>query len=175
VRPSDLTPRTPGPSNPSLKLLAPCGIYCGLCSSRNRMPQQAQALRRTMADGGWDSLGRKVKDFKEFWRFLDRISDPEKSCPGCRVPGAPPFCGGPESCDIRQCALDRKVELCVNCSDWPCARIKRLGRTYLTLIADGKRLKKIGLAKWLKEQEARAKTGFSYCDIRCRPYTVPDR
>jgi hypothetical protein len=149
-----------------LRLVAHCGIYCGLCSSRNRMPQQAQALRQTMWNGGWDSLGREVKDFKEFWRFLDRISDPEKSCPGCRTAGAPPFCGGPESCDIRQCALGRKVELCVNCSDWPCARIERLGRTYVTLIADGRRLKKIGLDKWLKEQEARAETGFSYCDIR---------
>jgi hypothetical protein len=130
------------------------------------MPEQAQALRQTMANGGWDSLGREVKDFEEFWRFLNRITDPEESCPGCRTTGAPPFRGGPESCDIRECALKRKVDLCVNCRDWPCARIQRLGRTYLTLIADGKRLKKLGLDKWLKEQEARARTGFSYCDLR---------
>jgi hypothetical protein len=57
------------------------------------MPAQAQALRQTMANGGWDSLGREVKDFKQFWRFLNRIGDPEKSCPGCRTPDAPPFCG----------------------------------------------------------------------------------
>ncbi len=130
------------------------------------MPQQAQALRKTMSDAGWNSLGREVSDFREFWRFLDRITDPEESCPGCRTPGAPPFCGGPESCDIRQCALQHKVELCVHCKDWPCPRIERLGRSYVTLIADGRRLKKIGLAKWLEEQEARAKTGFCYVDLR---------
>ena len=130
------------------------------------MPAQARALKQTMWNGGWDSLGREVRDFEEFWRFLSRIADPDKSCPGCRTPGAPPFCGGPESCDIRQCAQKRKIDLCVNCRDWPCPRIERLGRNYVTLIADGKRLKKIGLDKWLKEQDARAKTGFCYVDIR---------
>jgi len=148
------------------RLLAPCGIYCGLCSSRNRMPQQAQALRKTMANGGWESLGREVKDFKGFWRFLNRLTDPEKSCPGCRTEGAPPFCGGPESCDIRKCVLGHKVDLCVDCKDWPCPRIVRLAQSYVTLIADGKRLKKLGLPKWLKEQEARARTGFCYVDLR---------
>ena len=161
------------PKKDKLKLLAPCGIYCGLCSSRNRMPAQAQALRQTMWNGGWDSLGREVKDFREFWRFLNRITDPEESCPGCRTPGAPPFCGGPESCDIRQCALERKIDLCVDCRDWPCARIERLGRSYVTLIADGTRLKKIGVDKWLGEQEARAKTGFCYVDLR-PPKAVTD-
>ena len=157
-----------------LRLLAHCGIYCGLCSSRNRMPAQALTLRQTMWKGGWDSLTDEVKDFKEFWRFLNRIADPEESCPGCRTAGAPPFCGGPGSCDIRQCALGRKVDLCVYCRDWPCARIERLSRGYVTLIADGKRLKKIGLDKWLKEQQARAKTGFCYSDIR-PPLPAPDK
>jgi len=46
---------------------------------------------------------------------------------------------------------------------------------YVNLLADSERLKRIGADTWLEEQEARAKTGFCYCDIRCQPYTVPDK
>jgi len=159
----------------NLKLVAYCGLHCGLCSSRNRMPGQAQALQQTMREGGWESLGDEVKGFKEFWQFLNQLADPDKSCPGCRTGGWPPFTGGPRSCDIRKCARKRKVDICIYCRDWPCTRIKRLGGGYVTLIADGMRLKEIGLDKWLKEQEARAKTGFCYCDIRCEPSTVSDK
>jgi len=78
----------------------------------------------------------------------------------------PPFTGGPRSCDIRRCARKRRVDVCVHCADWPCPRINRLASGYVTLIADGMRLKRIGPDKWLEEQEARAGTGFCYCDIR---------
>jgi len=44
---------------------------------------------------------------------------------------------------------------------------------YPTLIADGKRIKKIGIDAWIEEQEERVKTGFAYADIRCYPYEVP--
>ena len=45
---------------------------------------------------------------------------------------------------------------------------------YPTLLADGQRIKKIGLEAWVQEQEERAKTGFAYVDIRCYPYGVPE-
>ena len=45
---------------------------------------------------------------------------------------------------------------------------------YPTLIADGKRIKKIGIDAWIEEQEERVKTGFAYADIRCYPHEVPD-
>jgi hypothetical protein len=34
------------------------------------------------------------------------------------------------------------------------------------LLADGHRLKRIGLERWIAEQEGRASTGFAYADIR---------
>jgi hypothetical protein len=42
------------------------------------------------------------------------------------------------------------------------------------LLADGKRMKAIGLEKWIKEQEKRRATGFAYADIRCKPHDVSD-
>lgn len=153
----------------NLKLVTYCGLYCDLCSSRGRMPKQAEALRDTMRKEGWEYWGDSVPHFKEFWKFLNNMSEPEKSCPGCRQGGGPPFCG------IRKCARKRGFDLCIECKEWPCSRIEGLAAGYVNLIADSERHKRIGTTKWLKEQKARAATGFCYCDIRCHPYTVPDK
>jgi hypothetical protein len=152
-----------------LRLVTYCGLHCDLCSARGRLPRQAGALRDTMRKEGWEHWGNSFPRFKEFWQFLTDMSEPEHSCPGCRQGGGPPFCG------IRKCARKKGHDLCVECKEWPCSRIEGLAAGYINLIADSERHKRIGTAQWLKEQEARARTGFCYSDIRCHPYTVPDR
>ena len=152
-----------------LRLVTYCGLHCNLCSQRGRVPKQASALLETMRKEGWEYWGDSVPGFKDFWKFLDGMSTSEKTCPGCRQGGGPPFCG------IRKCARGKALDLCIECKEWPCDRIKGLAAGYVSLIPDSERLKRIGVDKWLEEQEARAKTGFCYCDIRCHPYTVPDK
>lgn len=151
----------------NLKLVAYCGVYCGLCSNRGRIPQQAKALKETMAKEGYDKWGTEIPHFKEFWKFLTDHCAPDGCCPGCRQGGGAPFCS------IKKCARERKIDVCVFCEDFPCKRINGLAKGYTTLIADSKRMKEIGIDAWVKEQEERTKTGFVYCDIRCYPYTVP--
>jgi hypothetical protein len=153
----------------NLKLVTYCGLHCDLCSARGRLPRQAATLRDTMRKEGWEYWGDSFPRFKEFWQFLNDMSEPEKSCPGCRQGGGPPFCG------IRKCARKKGIDLCIECEEWPCSRIDGLAAGYINLIADSERHKRIGTTKWLKEQTARAATGFCYCDIRCHPYTVPDK
>jgi hypothetical protein len=153
----------------NLKLVTYCGLYCDLCSARGRLPGQASALRDTMRKEGWEYWGESFPRFKEFWKFLNDMSEPKKSCPGCRQDGGPPFCG------IRKCARKKGLDLCIECEEWPCSRIEGLAAGYVNLIPDSERHKRIGTARWLKEQKARAATGFCYCDIRCHPYTVPDK
>ena len=143
-----------------LKYVTYCGLYCGLCSQRARIPQQAKALRDSMAKDGFDQWGQDMPNFKGFWEFLDQWSDLKNCCPGCRQGG-----GNPE-CDIRECAQKRNVEVCIDCNDYQCDRISELGKIYPTLIADGQRLKEIGVDQWILEQEKRAETGFVYSDIR---------
>jgi len=151
-----------------LSLVTYCGLYCGLCSSRARIPGQAQALQETMRREGWPFWGHEVPGFAEFWSFLDHLTTSGLSC-SCRVSGC-----GPGFCGIRRCAQARQVEVCALCPDYPCHRIEALGRGYPTLIADGRRLREIGLEAWIAEQQARARTGFCYLDIRCEPYQVPE-
>ncbi len=50
-----------------------------------------------------------------------------------------------------------------------------IAKGYPTLIADGERMKEIGIEAWIDEQEERAKTGVAYVDIRCYPYEVPKK
>lgn len=151
-----------------LKVVTYCGLYCDLCGGRSRIPHRAQKLRDSMVEEGYESWGNEISGFTPFWTFLNNVCDPEKACPGCRQGGGPPFCS------IRKCAQERKVDVCAFCQDYPCRKINELARGYPTLIADGKRIREIGIDTWIEEQKKRANTGFIYADIRCYPYSVPD-
>lgn len=151
-----------------LELVTYCGLYCGLCAQRGRIPRQANTLRESMSREGYEFWGPGIQGFKEFWEFLQALCEPEKACPGCRQGGGPPFC------TIRKCARERGVDICVECAEYPCHRVQAIAKGYPTLLADGKRMQELGIEAWVKEQEERAKTGFAYVDIRCHPYEVPE-
>jgi hypothetical protein len=122
-----------------------------------------------MRKEGWEQWGRGIKNFREFWTFLDGLAESEARC-SCRTGECgPPFCG------IRKCAREKGVEVCPFCPDYPCASILALTLGYVTLLADGQRMKDIGLEAWIQEQEERKKTGFAYVDIRCHPYEIPEK
>jgi len=146
-----------------------CGLYCGLCTHRNRVPRQAGTLRETMQKEGWEYWGGDEPNFKEFWAYLNGLVASESAC-SCRTGKCgPPFCG------IRKCAEAKGIDACPFCDEYPCSRILAMAEGYVNILADGKRMKEKGLNTWMKEQEARRKTGFAYADIRNHPYTVPDK
>ena len=145
-----------------LEFVTYCGLYCELCAERARIPQQAAALQRSMTEEGWPFFGPAVPGFAEFWKFLEGLHA-DGGCRGCRA-GA-----GPPDCQIRSCALERRLKLCGQCSDFPCQRFEGLAAIYPTLIADNRRLQVVGLEQWLEEQQERARRGFVYADIRYQP------
>lgn len=152
-----------------LKMLTYCGLYCGLCAQRNRIPQRAQDLQETMKKEGYEHWGHSIPGFNDFWQFLSGLVESESKC-SCREElCGPPFCG------IRKCAQKKGIDVCVFCDEYPCDRILGIAQGYPTLLADGKRMKDIGVEAWIKEQEERAKTGFAYVDIRCYPYDISDK
>ncbi len=145
-----------------------CGLYCGLCSARNRIPPAARTLQEHMRRNGWENWGNDVPGFRGFWAFLRGLAEPQ-SVGGCRSGE----CGAP-FCAIRKCAQQRSMEVCWQCDEYPCRRVLGLAKGYPMLLADNQRAKEIGWDAWLAEQEERARTGFAYVDIRCYPYEVPD-
>ena len=146
-----------------------CGLYCGLCANSNRVPRQAEELRDTLRRESVEFWGPTLPYFDEFWRFLGNLAESE-SRRSCRER----TCGNP-SCEIRKCALEKGVDVCPFCDEYPCERVMALAEVYPTLLADGKRVKKIGLDKWIDEQEQRKGTGFAYADIRCSDDGFPEK
>ena len=144
-----------------------CGIYCPNCGTRCRMPQKALALMETMKAGEWDDWGQGVEGFEPFWKFLKSLAYP-KVTNRCREE----TCGHP-ACKIRKCAKDKGVEACPMCEDYPCELIQAFAMSEPTVIYDGKRMKEIGVEKWIGEQEARRQKDFCYDDLRCGKGNVP--
>jgi len=144
-----------------LRYVTYCGLYCGLCAQRSRIPQQARQLQKSLREEGFDDFYQYVPEMKEtfppFWRFLQELA---KFVCTCRTDGGPP------DCKIRLCAKQKGIEVCPQCREYPCLHIHALAEHYPTLIQDGKRLQKIGLEKWVAEQHERVKRGVVYADIR---------
>ena len=144
-----------------LRLLGYCGLFCGLCAHRNRIPRRARLLQETLHEEGWDSWYRhdgSLKDvFPVFWDFLDRLVNLDCTCRAG---------GGPPDCKIRTCAEEKGADACPFCAEYPCALIDGLAEHYVTAIQDGKRLREIGLKAWVREQEARSRRGVVYADTR---------
>ena len=145
---------------PDLRHVAYCGLYCELCATGGRIPGEARALRDTMTKEVYEFFGPYIEGFAPFWEFLKGLSRSSARGPVCRE-----GCGNPD-CAIRKCAVNRGMDLCVSCKDYPCEHVLALAERYPTLLADGKRLQTVGLEKWIEEQEERAITGFAYADIR---------
>jgi hypothetical protein len=137
-----------------------CGLFCELCASKTRIPEQASKLLNTMKNEGYELWGNEISGFIQFWDFLNKLSQ-KKDC-NCRDNS----CGYP-LCKIRKCAQSKKINVCIECGDYPCELIKDFSKVYPTLITDGERMKKIGYEQWVIEQHKRKESGFQYCDIRC--------
>jgi len=148
--------------NQNFRYVTYCGLYCELCAQRSRIPQQARQLLKSLHEEGFDDFYQYVPKMKEtfppFWRLLNELAQFDCTCRTGK--------GGPPDCKIRNCAKQKNVIVCPQCKEYPCLLIHSLAEHYPTLIQDGKRLQKIGLEKWIKEQEERAKRGFVYADIR---------
>jgi hypothetical protein len=138
-----------------------CGLYCGLCASRRRIPAEAARLRGSLHAEGYDAWFGDVHALRDafpaFWETLGRLS--ENACPGCRAGGGYP------PCPIRACARERQAVLCNGCAEFPCARFD-LVRRYPTCLSDNERMLRVGLERWIAEQEERAARGVVYADLR---------
>jgi len=148
----------------SLLLVTYCGLYCGLCAQHARIPHNARQLQQTLQEEGLEDFYQYFpemkKVFPQFSQFLENLAKFNCTCRSGK--------GGPSNCEIRKCARQKRITVCPQCREYPCQHIQKLAERYPTLIQDGKRLRKVGIQKWIGEQEQRAKRGVSYSDLKAK-------
>jgi hypothetical protein len=104
-----VTLRQGGKMDTSVKLLAPCGLYCGMCV----MYQATQANNR-------DLLERMRKLLSPLFSFAANATADDLLCDGCHSERIGIFC---RECAIRDCTSQKSYQGCHECGDFPCDHI----------------------------------------------------
>ena len=126
-------------------LTAPCGLDCFNCEIHE------------------DNLT------EEFARMISQkagVPVEELSCKGCRQQDGVHWHLPPEGCATLTCAKDKGVELCCDCSDFPCEFLAPLADGAATYPHNFKlynlcRIKKNGIENWIEDAGEIRKSYFS--------------
>lgn len=110
------------PSRSELRrLIAPCGLYCGGCLSfaGGAIRNHARALRDLLGPDfapyaqRLAAMNPALGHYPGFALLLDFMA--QGVCKGCREGGC--LLG---SCGVRACAMEREMDFCGLCPDFPC-------------------------------------------------------
>ena len=91
------------------KMIAYCGYSCHLCGARSDDPE----VRQKVVDGWRKYFGH------------ENYTAENVKCDGCLSDGKL----ADKSCEARPCAIDRGVDNCACCADFPCDKMKHLMAT----------------------------------------------
>ncbi|NHJ33305.1 MAG: DUF3795 domain-containing protein [Asgard group archaeon] len=113
----DVTSEVGGVYIPELDNISYCGNNCDYCGLRT---------------GNFDKNIDDLKDILESFGINGDLKN-LRECPGCRA-------GGLFSCQIRSCAIEKKIELCPTCeSFFSCEKIEIDQSQFEMLVKLGKR------------------------------------
>jgi hypothetical protein len=148
-----------------------CGIYCGACDI---MMSYKTGNKHRLASFWNEST------VKTFQNKLGLVYDSGKpfsyKCNGCKTDTLFVNCA---VCQIRKCAINSKVEHCIDCEKYPCKPIVDSRKMFSLLphIKSNRNnmeiIKKVGVTQWLSEQEKKWKcpncnTNFSWYTYKCK-------
>lgn len=108
---------------------------------------------------------RQTTDYKEFRKALGFFSKLE-GWPIC-LKGCKQGDGNPE-CEIRNCCMERKLDLCFECSQFPCDKVKGNER----MVKTASEYKKLGREKWLCLQVKKVQNGYELHTRKYYPHTL---
>ena len=121
------------------ELLAPCGLYCGVCS-----------IYIAHRDNNIKFKERLLPVYKMFVKNINDIA-----CTGCLSDGVVfPVC---QKCAIKSCCKEKEIEGCHQCNEFPCKYIENFP------IPVGKKVilrtiptwRELGTEKFVEEEEKR--------------------
>jgi hypothetical protein len=100
--------------------LSYCGLICEKCSiylaTREQDPKTKRQMRIDIAQQIKEHYGQETRP--------EDVGD----CDGCKAETGRIFCTG---CEIRICAVEKGIENCAYCSDYPCKLLEKLFTTDL--------------------------------------------
>lgn len=122
-------------------LLAPCGLYCGVCS-----------ILIAHKDNNQNFKEKLMKIYKPFVKSIDDIA-----CTGCLSEGVVfPVC---RVCAIKNCNKKKGYEGCHECDDFPCKFIDNfpveVGKKVILRAIHHR--KEFGTKNWVETEEKRYK------------------
>ena len=116
-------------------LAAPCGLYCGVCG-----------IYVATRDGN--------DKFKEKLAPVYGSKPEDLVCDGCLSERVFGYC---QSCPIKSCCIDKKIEGCHKCSDFPCKFIDNfpipVGKK--VILRSIPRWREVGTGQWMAEEDKR--------------------
>ena len=124
------------------ELLAPCGLYCGVC--------RVYIAHR-------DNDIEFKKEILTIYKAYGAKSVDDIACDGCLSEGTVfPYC---KTCSIKDCIKDKGIEGCRLCDEFPCAIIENwpspTGRKVMLRVIPAWR--EHGTQKWIESEEKRYK------------------
>lgn len=129
-----------------------CGLYCGACDVLlvNERGTVEEAAKK------WD------------------MNPEEILCHGCKSDVTAIYC---KTCDMRECAEDKKVDFCFQCAEYPCDRLVAFKNDeyphHSVVLKNLETIQEKGVLKWLDEQGTRwscpeCGTRFAWYDESCK-------
>lgn len=140
-----------------------CGIWCGSCAAGNgAIIELAKRFGEIVEKHQLEMWVPKNFDFKEFVKGLAGVQA-MPLCPGCRKGGGPP------TCSVRMCALEKGVSDCSQCDQlMGCNKFEGLEKTNPTIKEGLMEIRNANqnqlIAKWTGEIEAK----WPHCLVYCR-------
>jgi hypothetical protein len=132
-----------------------CGRYhCASCAyHRGDIVEEARDLMVYVDD--YQSLGLIAEaqgacDFEEFKRGLRWLASQDEPCRGCRFGGG--WSWWPD-CPVRDCVMERGLDFCHQCDDFPCTRLKEeplLGRKKV-IVETNEEMRGVDLDDWMEK------------------------
>ena len=114
------------------RLVGLCGIYCRMCDYfTGRIRNTARALLGIVRDHPELKIFANSShscDYENLLKGLEWLSTDVAPCIGGCKGG-----GGWEDCPVRRCCLERGMQFCYQCSDFPCKALEPVSYTHLTL------------------------------------------
>lgn len=97
--------------------MAYCGLVCDRCPIYLASREENEDKQRNMRI----EVARMCNELYQAQYKLEDVTD----CDGCRADTGRLFTGC-RKCEIRACAMNRKIEHCGQCGDYACDRLKKM-------------------------------------------------